>query len=326
MPEPNPKLNGQIFYVPGQPEIYWIDNGLARHIPDEATYQGVFGGSPNKQAYSALLTDVSLGQPIADGTELVRAGDDAEIYFVEKQTKRWIPTETIKAEYQLNGDVHSQPLATVNSYANGPAFVDTNPPPTPPAAPSGLLVISKQADAGSGASSITIGWTDNADNEAGFNITYDGSLPGSPDDKGKKTVSSNSTTATISGLTSGYTYVIEVQSFNAGGNGGIASITVGIPYVAPQAPRAITVSKQGTGSAASAIVSGSGFTPNSLIVIRIVAANLLNPVQFSTTAGADGKFSASKSFSCVSGIVITFTAFEDANPTGTISNAVSLTC
>jgi hypothetical protein len=199
-------------------------------------------------------------------------------------------------------------------------------PPTPPAAPSGLHVISKQAAAGPGASSITIGWTDNSDNEAGFNITYDGSLPGGPDDKGKKTVSGNSTTATISGLTSGYTYVIEVQSFNAAGNSGITYISVGIPYVAPPAPRVITVSKQGTGSAASAMVSGSGFSPNSLIVIRIVAANLLSPVQFSTTAGGDGKFSASKSFSCVSGIVITFTAFEDANPTGTISNAVSMTC
>jgi hypothetical protein len=124
MPNPNPGLNGQIFYVPGHPEIYWIDNGLARHIPDEATYHGVFGGSPNKQAYSALLTEVTVGNPIADGTELVRAGNDAKIYFVENKTKRWIPNETIKAKFQLNGNVHSLPLATVNSFADGPAFVD----------------------------------------------------------------------------------------------------------------------------------------------------------------------------------------------------------
>jgi hypothetical protein len=127
MAEPNPQLNGQIFYVPGHPEIYWIDNGFARHIPDEATYHGVFGGSPNKQAYGALLTDVSQGSPIADGTELVRAGSDAKIYFVENKIKRWIPTETIKCRFQLNGDVHSQPLATVNGYANGPQFADPHP-------------------------------------------------------------------------------------------------------------------------------------------------------------------------------------------------------
>ena len=324
MPEPNPKLDGQIFYVPGRPEIYWIDNGFARHIPDEATYHGVFGGSPNKQANSALLTDVALGVPLAGGTALVRAGNDAKIYFVEGKTKRWIPNERIKAEFQLNGNVHSQPLETVNSYANGPDFSDPYPPP---AAPSGLHVISKQAVGGRGASSITIGWTNNSDDEAGFNILYDGSLPGSPDDKGKTTVGSSTTTATITGLTSGYTYVIEVQSFNGAGSGGLASISsVGIPYVTPPAPRVITVSKQGTGSAASAIVNGSGFTPASLIVVRIVASNLLSPVQFSTTAGGDGKFTASKGFSCVSGILITFTAFEDANPTGTISNAVSMSC
>jgi hypothetical protein len=65
MPDPNPALNGHIYFVPGNPDIYWIDNGLARHIPDEATYHGVFGGSPNKQAFSALLADVAVGLPIA---------------------------------------------------------------------------------------------------------------------------------------------------------------------------------------------------------------------------------------------------------------------
>jgi PASTA domain len=123
MPQPNPALNGQIFYVPNEPEIYWIDNGLARHIPDEATYHGVFGGSPNKQAYGALLTEVTLGLPIADGTELVRAGSDAKIYFVENKTKRWITDEGAKRQFQLNGNVHSLPLATVNSLADGPPFV-----------------------------------------------------------------------------------------------------------------------------------------------------------------------------------------------------------
>jgi hypothetical protein len=123
MPQPNPTLNGQIFYAPGEPEIYWIDNGLARQIPDEATYHGVFGGSPNKQAYETLLTDVTLGLPIADGTELVRAANDAKIYFVENQTKRWITDEGAKRYFQLNGNVHSLPLATVNSFADGPPFV-----------------------------------------------------------------------------------------------------------------------------------------------------------------------------------------------------------
>jgi hypothetical protein len=131
MPNPNVGLNGKIYYVPGKPQIYWIDNGLARLIPDEATYHGVFGGSPNKVAYSSLLTDVTAGPPIADGTELVRAGNDAKIYLVEKQKKRWIPSETIKAQFQLNGTVHSLPAATVNGFANGPDFVDPNLNPGP---------------------------------------------------------------------------------------------------------------------------------------------------------------------------------------------------
>jgi hypothetical protein len=125
-PYPSPILNGLIYYIPGHPEIYWIEDGYARHIPDEATYHGVFGGSPNKQAYPTLLADVSAGPPIAVGTQLVRAGNDPKIYLVEGKTKRWIPNETIKTALQLNGTVHSLPLANVNSFANGPAFVEPN--------------------------------------------------------------------------------------------------------------------------------------------------------------------------------------------------------
>lgn len=222
MPNANPKLNGQIFYITGQPEIYWIDNGLARHIPDEATYHGVFGGSPNKQAYIGLLTDVTLGSPIADGTELVRAGDAAEIYFVENETKRWIPTETIKARYQLNGHVHSLPSATVSSFATGPNFVD----------------------------------------------------PGGP-------------------------------------------LTL----------RSITATRVGLPAATTITVRGSGFTPNGVIVIRIGASNLANPVQFSTVAGPDGTLLISNTFACVAGIGITVSAFEDADPTNTTVTAPnSITC
>jgi hypothetical protein len=128
----SPILNGLIYYIPGQPEIYWIDDGYARHIPDEATYHGVFGGSPNKQAYPTLLADVLAGPPIAGGTQLVRAGNDPEIYLVEGKTKRWIPTEWIKTALQLNGTVHSLPLATVNSFASGPDFAAPNRPETGP--------------------------------------------------------------------------------------------------------------------------------------------------------------------------------------------------
>jgi hypothetical protein len=63
----------------------------------------------------------------------VRAGNDAKIYFVENKKKRWIPGESIKAKFQLNGNVQSLPLATVNSFADGPAFVD--PASTPGPAP-----------------------------------------------------------------------------------------------------------------------------------------------------------------------------------------------
>jgi ricin-type beta-trefoil lectin protein len=89
--------------------------------------------------------------------------------------------------------------------------------------------------------------------------------------------------------------------------------------------RQISVSNQGAGSTTVFTVTGTGFTPSKLVVIKITASNLAQ-VQFPETAGADGKFVSRHSVSCASGISLTVTAFEDANPQGTFANAVVTTC
>jgi hypothetical protein len=89
--------------------------------------------------------------------------------------------------------------------------------------------------------------------------------------------------------------------------------------------RIISVSKQGSGASTIFVVTGSGFTPNSLVVIRITDA-AFEQVQFPETAQADGKFVSQHSVPCASGIQLTFTAFEDADPQGTFANAVVTTC
>lgn len=89
--------------------------------------------------------------------------------------------------------------------------------------------------------------------------------------------------------------------------------------------RQISVSNQGAGSTTVFTTTGTGFTTNSRVVIKITASNF-SQVQFSETAGADGRFVSRHSVSCVSGTTLTFTAFEDANPQGTFANAVEMTC
>lgn len=91
--------------------------------------------------------------------------------------------------------------------------------------------------------------------------------------------------------------------------------------------RHIAVSKEGVGPSTVFVVNGSGFTPNKLVVIRITGKQWpFNQVEFSETAGGDGKFVAKRSLPCGSGFPFTITSFEDADPLGTFANSVDTTC
>jgi hypothetical protein len=104
-----------------------------------------------------------------------------------------------------------------------------------------------------------------------------------------------------------------IQHLEQKGGGGTAST------------RQIMASSSGAGSTSVFTVTGSGFTPNSLVIIKITAPNL-QQVQCKQTAGANGTFVARCPASCISGGQLTFTAYEDANPTGTQATPVVTTC
>jgi hypothetical protein len=89
--------------------------------------------------------------------------------------------------------------------------------------------------------------------------------------------------------------------------------------------RRIIVSKEGAGSTSVFTVTGTGFTPNKRVVVKITAPNFTQ-VQFPETAGADGKFVSRHGVNCMSGLQLTFTAFEDANPSNTQAMPIVTTC
>jgi len=82
----------------------------------------------------------------------------------------------------------------------------------------------------------------------------------------------------------------------------------------PPSQRTISVTKEGTGLNTVFTVTGAGFTPNGLVVVRITAPNL-EQISFAESAGADGKFVAKRSVPCLTGLQLTVTAFEDADST-----------
>ena len=186
--------------------------------------------------------------------------------------------------------------------------------PSPPNSPSSLR-ITNVADR-----KISIAWIDKSDNEDGFLIQFSGKRVGEVDHTGSKSVGRNQTSTTLEGLRSNYVYTISASAFNSGGRSQKSN-----EVQATTPARTISVAREGTGTSAVFIVTGSGFSPNSLVVIRATDAQL-HQIQFQGNVGGDGKFVSKRDIPCASGTKITFTAFEDADPLGTFANAIVTTC
>jgi Fibronectin type III domain len=167
---------------------------------------------------------------------------------------------------------------------------------------------------------ISLSWEDQADNEDGFRIRFRGKRAEVSDHTGTKSVGPNEVSATLTGLRSGYEYTIGIVAFNAGGESGQTG-----PARATTPARTISVALEGVGSSAVFLVTGAGFTPNSIVVIRAISP-LGGQVSFVEAAGGDGRFVARRSIPCVTGVQLTFTAFEDADPEGTFANTIVTTC
>jgi Fibronectin type III domain len=183
-----------------------------------------------------------------------------------------------------------------------------------PKAPSGLRV-TDVADR-----KVSVSWIDQSDNEDGFSIQFLGKRAGESDHTGSQSVGPNEVSASLTGLRSSHEYTISVAAFNAAGESQRSN-----EVRATTPARSIGVSKEGAGSSTVFVVTGTGFTPSGLVVVRITDAQF-HQVQFPETAGGDGRFVSRHSVPCVSGTQVTLTAFEDADPLGTVANAVVTTC
>jgi hypothetical protein len=184
----------------------------------------------------------------------------------------------------------------------------------PPKAPTDLRV-TDVADR-----KISVAWNDRSNDENGFTVQFRGKRAGSSDHTGSKNVGRNEVSTSLAGLRSNYEYTISVGAFNSLGRSQRSN-----EVRATTPARSISVSKEGVGVSAVFVVTGTGFTPNSLVVIRATAPNL-SQRQFVHTAGGDGKFVARQSIPCLTGIELTFTAYEDSDTDGTFANEFITTC
>jgi len=86
---PRPDLNGLRVKLPNRPEIYLIDEGYKRHIPNPQTYNNLF------RDWSGIVVDIDIdeiptGVPITSGAILTRGAGTAEVYLVANNKKRHV--------------------------------------------------------------------------------------------------------------------------------------------------------------------------------------------------------------------------------------------
>ena len=108
--------------LPNRPEIYLIDRGYRRWIPNPATYNNLFRDW-NGVVIDIDILQIPLGPQISSGAVLAKAVGTAPIYLVDQGTKRWIVSPDVFNRYHFAwGRVYSQPAAIIDPIPVGPAI------------------------------------------------------------------------------------------------------------------------------------------------------------------------------------------------------------
>jgi hypothetical protein len=116
---PRPDLNGLRVKLPNRPEIYLIDRGYRRWIPNPATYNNLFRDW-NGIVTDISITDIPLSTQITSGAVLARGDGTAPVYLIDNGVKRWVTSPAAMDKYYFAWNrVYVVPPVLVNFIPNG---------------------------------------------------------------------------------------------------------------------------------------------------------------------------------------------------------------
>lgn len=81
--------------------IYLVINGILRWIPNEATYNSVFSNWSNIVVSDYLVNSVPSGEPLSNGSVLVKDATHAAIYLVTLGCKMWVPNPATMEKFSF---------------------------------------------------------------------------------------------------------------------------------------------------------------------------------------------------------------------------------
>jgi hypothetical protein len=119
-------LNGQLLKAPNRPEVYWIDEGLRRHIQSPQLLQAFFN-SGNVAVYPDLNL-VPMGSPITRNNRLIKCSSNnsplnGKVYFLDNGRKRHIVSESSFKNNNFNwSGISNVDCSVLNSLPTGSAI------------------------------------------------------------------------------------------------------------------------------------------------------------------------------------------------------------
>jgi hypothetical protein len=119
---PRPDLNGLRLKMPNQPQVYLIDQGLRRWIPNPATYNNLF------RDWSGIIVDINVdeipqGVPITDGAILARPSNGPAVYLIDVGQKRHVTSPQVMDKYYFSWQtVYVVPHVLIDFIPTGPAI------------------------------------------------------------------------------------------------------------------------------------------------------------------------------------------------------------
>lgn len=117
---PRPDLNGLRVKMPNRPEIYLIDRGYRRWVPNPMTYNNLFRDW-NGIVVDINIDEIPLAPQITSGAVLVRAAGTAPVYLVDAGVKRWIVSPAMMDKYYFAWNrVYVLPAGSVDPIPVGP--------------------------------------------------------------------------------------------------------------------------------------------------------------------------------------------------------------
>jgi molybdate-binding protein len=117
-------LNGHRVKHPSAPQVYLIDSGRRRWIPNPATYNNLFRDWDGIIVDANLVNSVDAWDDIADGALLARAEGTGEVFFIDNRVKRRIISPAAMDRYYFNWGAIRQVPQIVLDAVPGPIFPD----------------------------------------------------------------------------------------------------------------------------------------------------------------------------------------------------------